>query len=212
MVIQTILFGPPGAGKSYFVNHTYLKCLGIDSNEQVVRIAFYPEYKYADFVGRLIPRTTKNNNVYYEFVAGPFLEILKDAYKSYLYNNKNHLLVIEEINRGNASAIFGDLIVLLDRNDKGISEYFVNLPALAGEWLYKELSDKWLCKGLSDSNSINESKKFEELFEINRRKKRVTRIKLPPNLHLIATMNSSDESIFFLDNAFKRRWTWRYID
>lgn len=121
---NVIFYGVPGCGKSYYVN----SLLGLneeDENKKLnakfyKRILFHPEYSYSDFVGQLVPQTDADGRIKYEFKAGPFVEILKDAYTD-PYNH--YFLIIEEINRGNAPAIFGDLFQLLDRIEGGESEY-----------------------------------------------------------------------------------------
>jgi len=84
------------------------------------RIIFHPDYTYSDFVGQILPRVNEDSSVSYEFTPGPFTNILK---KAYLNPEKEYFLIIEEINRGNAPAIFGDIFQLLDRNKDGASEY-----------------------------------------------------------------------------------------
>lgn len=120
-----IFYGVPGCGKSHKINELLNVFLYLDdqvnsSNKKYYkRILFHPEYSYSDFVGQLRP-VAKNSNITYEFVPGPFTEILCDAYKDLEHD---YFLIIEEINRGNAPAIFGDLFQLLDRDDSGKSEY-----------------------------------------------------------------------------------------
>lgn len=110
-----ILYGVPGAGKSWTIKHEYC-----DDDERMERIIFHPDYTYYDFVGQILPKIKEDSSVSYEFTPGPFTNLLK---KAYLNPGKEYFLIIEEINRGNAPAIFGDIFQLLDRNKDGASEY-----------------------------------------------------------------------------------------
>lgn len=122
---NVLLYGVPGAGKSYAVRHEYT-----GDSENVERVVFHPDYTYSDFVGQILPVIREDKSVEYAFVPGPFTRILKKA----IENTANHYwLVIEEINRGNASAIFGDMFQLLDRGDEGTSEYEITNPDIAKE-------------------------------------------------------------------------------
>ena len=115
-----IFYGVPGCGKSHRINallHLDDKVNGLEK-EYYKRILFHPEYSYSDFVGQLRPEVGDDNKITYKFTPGPFTEILCDAYKD---REHEYFLIIEEINRGNAPAIFGDLFQLLDRKD-GVSE------------------------------------------------------------------------------------------
>lgn len=110
-----ILYGVPGAGKSWTIKHEYC-----DDDERLERIIFHPDYTYSDFVGQILPKIKEDSSVSYEFTPGPFTNLLKKAYSN---PEKEYFLIIEEINRGNAPAIFGDIFQLLDRNKDGASEY-----------------------------------------------------------------------------------------
>lgn len=164
-----LLYGVPGCGKSHTIMTEY--CNDVDHMERVV---FHPDYTYSDFTGQILPKVD-NGHVEYRFVPGPFTRILKTAIDS---PNELFYLVIEEINRGNAPAIFGDIFQLLDRDKYGNSEY-----------------------GISNEN-ISKYVYGNE----------TTKIKLPGNLFLLATMNTSDQNVFTLDTAFKRRWSMRMIE
>lgn len=112
---NTILYGVPGAGKSWTIKNEYC------SDESCMeRIVFHPDYTYSDFIGQIFPRISDDGSVSYEFVAGPFTKLLR---KAYVNPDKMFYLIIEEVNRGNAPAIFGDVFQLLDRDDDGSSEY-----------------------------------------------------------------------------------------
>lgn len=118
-----LLYGVPGAGKSFTVEHEYIK-----GSDKVERVVFHPDYTYSDFVGQILPVVHEDKSVSYEFVAGPFTRILKAAWNDL---DNHYWLIIEEINRGNASAIFGDLFQLLDRKDDGTSEYEITNADIA---------------------------------------------------------------------------------
>ena len=172
-----VVYGTPGCGKSYYVEHTLLpesdypiKADG--TKERVIRTTFYQDYTNTDFVGQILP-VIDGDKVTYKFNPGPFTLALIEAIKN---TNKKVALVIEELNRGNAPSIFGDVFQLLDRKD-GISEYsIVNVNLI---------------------RYLNEVFNSQYKFEF---------IKIPTNLSIYATMNTSDQNVFTLDTAFKRRW------
>lgn len=169
---NTIYYGIPGSGKSYYIKNKLLEELQIKEYE---RVTFYPEYTYSDFIGTYKITSDKENPIKPE--AGPFTRMLIKALKD--EDNNNYALVIEELNRGNAEAIFGDIFQLLDR-ENGESEYHINNDFI------KECMQK-------------EKIKREE-------------IKIPKNLYIIATINTSDQNVFSLDTAFGRRWNYERID
>jgi len=175
---NTLLYGVPGAGKSWTIDHEYC------SDEiHMQRIVFHPDYTYSDFVGQILPNVS-DGNVSYAFTPGPFTKIMKQAYT---HPSEEYFLVIEEINRGNAPAIFGEVFQLLDRctSDtatdelpEGSSEYGINNPDIA-EVVYDNPNHP---------------------------------VRIPSNLSIIATMNTSDQNVFTLDTAFQRRWNMRMIE
>ncbi len=187
---QIIYYGVPGSGKSHKINEA-TKDLPVD---QKMRVVFHPEYTNADFVGQILPVQT-SDGIDYLFKAGPFSRILKRALKN---PDKPYYLIIEEINRGNAAAIFGDLFQLLDRNSDGWSSYSIeNMDINA---FIRSSNDKYSDKEASSSVSIGNLTFTEN-----------TSLHLPPNLSLLATMNTSDQNVFTLDNAFQRRWDMQLV-
>ena len=164
-----LLYGVPGVGKSWTVRHEYC-----DKDEYMERTVFHPDYTYSDFVGQILPKV-EDGDVRYCFEPGPFTRILKKAIES---PQEHFYLVIEEINRGNAAAIFGDVFQLLDRDETRWSDYGISNEII--------------------SNYIYDNEN--------------TKIKIPGNLSIIATMNTSDQNVFTLDTAFKRRWKMRMIE
>lgn len=187
---QIIYYGVPGSGKSHKIDEI---TKGVP-DEQKMRVVFHPEYTNADFVGQIVPRV--DDGVDYRFKAGPFSRILKRAYQNI---DKPFYLIIEEINRGNASAIFGDLFQLLDRDESGYSKYSVenldiNSYIRSKDNLYND-------KEVPSTVKVGDTEWTE-----------ITGIRLPPNLSILATMNTSDQNVFALDNAFQRRWDMELVE
>ena len=164
-----LLYGVPGCGKSYTIKTEYC-----NDEEHMERVVFHPDYSYSDFVGQILPKANEGH-IEYRFEPGPFSRILKRAIES---QEELFYLVVEEINRGNAPAIFGDIFQLLDRDDSGCSEYGVSNENIS-DYVYGNTTSK---------------------------------VKIPGNLFVLATMNTSDQNVFTLDTAFKRRWTMRMIE
>lgn len=207
---QIIFYGVPGSGKSHEIKHKLETEYEIPEQQQdvfVERTVFHPEYTNADFIGQIMPKLVQGKTDFV-FKPGPFTSILKKA----LCDSQNrYVLIIEEINRGNAAAIFGELFQLLDRIDdeskktshekelntygKGWSEYFVMNSEINN--YIRDSDDAFDGKAL-DINGIH--------FSAN------TGIRLPPNLSILATMNTSDQNVFTLDNAFQRRWDMKLIE
>ena len=187
---QTIYYGVPGSGKSHKIDEK-TKSL---PDEQRIRVVFHPEYTNADFVGQILPVQTESG-LEYPFKAGPFTRILKRALKNH---TKPYYLIIEEINRGNAAAIFGDLFQLLDRSSDGWSTYGIeNLDINA---FIRSENDRYSEKTPPITKQVGNNE-----YTVN------TSIRLPPNLSLYATMNTSDQNVFTLDNAFQRRWDMQLV-
>jgi len=227
--IQKILFGSPGTGKSYKVDNEIIpKTLDIDvekTPENVIKAVFHPEYTYGDFVGKLMPITTEQGNVKYSFYEGHFLKALAQAYKNIIKAEETNeevqhvVLVIDEINRGNSSSIFGSIFQLLDREENGYSSYHININEIIFNKLLKligvvSLKPEKVTEYRLNGNDFKTIELLQEKFNtldlefdvINQT------IKIPTNLSVIATMNTSDSSIYYMDSAFKRRWEWEFID
>lgn len=192
---QLIFYGVPGCGKSHEVDKIINAAITDrnDRERQVIRVVFHPDYTNADFVGQIMPLV--DDGIEYRFKAGPFTRILKHAYKEH---SKKFFLVIEELNRGNAAAIFGDLFQLLDREKDGFSTYSINNPDISS-FIMSE-NDYHNDKIVPNSKDVGGDKWILD-----------TAIRLPPNLSILATMNTSDQNVFTLDNAFQRRWKMEYV-
>lgn len=187
---QIIFYGVPGSGKSHRIDEITKNL----SEEQKIRVVFHPEYTNADFVGQILPCLT-SEGIEYRFKAGPFSRILKKAYQN---PDKPHYLIIEEINRGNAAAIFGDLFQLLDRDSEGWSSY--------------EIENLDINSFIRSKDSTYSDAKIESSVNVGGYTwTENTGIRLPPNLSLLATMNTSDQNVFTLDNAFQRRWDMELV-
>ena len=187
---QIIYYGVPGSGKSHRIDEE-TKDL---PDDQKMRVVFHPEYTNTDFVGQILPVQT-NGGLEFPFKAGPFARILKRALKN---PDKTYYLIIEEINRGNAAAIFGDLFQLLDRGSDGWSSYGI-----------ENLDINAFIRSEDDRCSEKNPQKTKKVGNIEFNEN--TSLRLPPNLSLLATMNTSDQNVFTLDNAFQRRWDMQLV-
>ena len=175
-----LLYGVPGSGKSWTIEHEYCS-----ESSVVDRLVFHPDYTNADFIGQILPVVDEEKQVTYEFTPGPFTTILSNAYHNPM---QKYILIIEEINRGNAPAIFGEVFQLLDRKVEmqdgddgfpvGTSEYGITHKYMA-DFIYGNPAHK---------------------------------VRIPSNLSIIGTMNTSDQNVFTLDTAFQRRWRMRLIE
>ena len=184
-----ILFGAPGTGKSYTINKESKDLLGEDNEDDYERVIFHPDYSYANFVGTYKPVPLKDSHgdeiITYTYVPGPFMRVYVQALKNSRTDNiKPFLLIIEEINRANVAAVFGDIFQLLDRDGNGVSEYPIQASEDIKAYLTKEL-------GGSPENYV--------------------KIRIPDNMFIWATMNSADQGVFLMDTAFKRRWDFTYL-
>lgn len=177
---NTLLYGVPGSGKSWTIEHEYCK-----PSTNVERLVFHPDYTYSDFIGQILPNVAEDGQVSYKFTPGPFTTILKDAYQN---PDKEYMLIIEEINRGNAPAIFGEVFQLLDRKSEN-TQYDDEFPVGTSEY------------GITNENIA------KEVYGDARHK-----VRIPSNLSIIGTMNTSDQNVFTLDTAFQRRWEMRLIE
>ena len=178
-----LLYGVPGSGKSWTIEHEYCK-----PGTKVERLVFHPDYTYADFVGQILPAVDEGGQVSYRFTPGPFTNILREAYN---HPTEKYILIIEEINRGNAPAIFGEVFQLLDR--KGDIHDIDNDGFPIGTSEY----------GITNMNIAR------EMYGEGRK---TTKVRIPSNLSIIGTMNTSDQNVFTLDTAFQRRWDMRLIE
>jgi len=201
---QRIFFGAPGTGKSFELNKEAEKYFGKNNYE---RVTFHPNYMYGNFVGAFKPfpkilrnldgtiKKDKDGNIQetitYEYIPGVLMKLLVKALKN---PNENYLLLIEEINRGNVAAVFGDVFQLLDRDGKGQSEYVIATSRELQEYLKKEFDGYNLAENVKQNLGDNYS-----------------RLYLPSNIYIWATMNSADQGVMPMDTAFRRRWEFRYL-
>ena len=207
VIRQQIFYGAPGTGKSHRIKEL-LKALNVPK-ENIFRTTFHPDSDFSTFVGAYKPTMKKQYRydgkvkakyyedddlagakkdeiiidkvIQYDFVPQTFIKAYVRAYQT----NDNVYLIIEEINRGNCAQIFGDLFQLLDRDENGVSEYTIKADADIRAYLEDVLG--------CDSEGIKDGE-----------------LCLPSNLYIYATMNTSDQSLFPIDSAFKRRWDWEY--
>ena len=197
---QIIYYGVPGCGKSNKIREQ-LKNV---PEKNKVRVVFHPEYTNAEFIGQILPKV--NGHVTYEFTPGPFTQIIKRAY---LNPNEQFYLVIEEINRGNAAAIFGETFQLLDRLKAGETDSLGNDPANAAVNTFTEGWSQYFVQNDDVNAYIRGTENSIQIgnirFDLN------TAIRLPPNLSILATMNTSDQNVFTLDNAFQRRFDMELV-
>ena len=193
-----IVHGAPGTGKSHYIED--LQDLYFD-DDKVQRVTFYPNYSYAQFVGGYKPYSGINSKgdheVYYKFVFGPFLDMYVAAQK---HPKERYLLIIEEINRANAAAVFGDVFQLLDRDINGVSEYPIRVSHEMGEELYHELHF-----------TLHDEESYSGFTPEELEQECVKTIALPHNMFIWATMNSADQGVFPIDTAFRRRWSFEYL-
>ena len=201
-----IFFGAPGTGKSYQLNKRGVRTKdnpgGIFPEDHVRRVTFYPDYTYSQFVGSYRP-FTKDGQIGYRYIAGPFLQTYLDAS---LHPYENYLIIIEELNRANPAAVFGDIFQLLDRNALGASEYAVSVPMEMSECIAEKLGELDEAAQKSIEDYFDPDLDFQDFCDMMQ-----SHIELPPNLFIWATMNSADQGVFPMDTAFKRRWDFRYM-
>lgn len=192
---QTIYYGAPGTGKSHTID-------GMVTDENSIRTTFHPDSDYSTFVGAYKPKMD-GEKIVYKFQPQAFLKAYCKAWKN---SEESIYLVIEEINRGNCAQIFGDLFQLLDRCNNGYSSYAIEPDSDITDFLMtdKEYSLKGLV--LTEDITNDNGKVIASAESVKMGKKLV----LPPNMSILCTMNTSDQSLFPMDSAFKRRWQWRY--
>ena len=218
--LQKIYYGAPGTGKSFEINK-------ITKNKEVIRTTFHPDSDYSTFVGAYKPTSIEvpvrdvtgkviiengqkvtENRIVYEFVEQAFLQAYIKAWEAYSKaaegeKAEEQYLVIEEINRGNCAQIFGDLFQLLDRNGCGFSDY----PIQADKDMKKQLGKAFSGKTIANAERINNIYGKDIVSKVLSG----DILLLPDNLYIWATMNTSDQSLFPIDSAFKRRWDWKYM-
>lgn len=207
--LQQITYGAPGTGKSHGIKKE-------TAGKSVIRTTFHPDSDYSTFVGAYKPTSVEvpvmtiigkeqipvvnanpEKKIVYEFVPQAFLKAYTGAWKN---QDEPFFLIIEEINRGNCAQIFGDLFQLLDRNDEtGLSDYPISPDEDIQKFL---LTDKKY--GFA---ALTDAQKAAIPIEVQSGELMI----LPKNLHIWATMNTSDQSLFPIDSAFKRRWDWQYM-
>lgn len=178
---NVLLYGVPGSGKSWTIEHEYCK-----KDTNVERLVFHPDYTYSDFIGQILPNVDDEGQVSYKFTPGPFTNILADAYRN---PDKEYILIIEEINRGNAPAIFGEVFQLLDRKSE-----------------IRDFDDDGYPIGTSEYGITNAN--IAKIVYGDSKHK----VRIPSNLSILGTMNTSDQNVFTLDTAFQRRWEMRLIE
>ena len=188
--LQQIYYGAPGTGKSYKINEI------TKSTKNFTRTTFHPDSDYSTFVGCYKPTMEptgtivggkEQTKISYSYVAQAFLQAYTAAWKN---TSEPYYLIIEEINRGNCAQIFGDLFQLLDRDENGMSSYGITPDKDIANYLRKEFA-----KSEIENADI----------------KNGNTMMLPSNMYILATMNTSDQSLFPIDSAFKRRWDWEYV-
>ncbi len=213
-----LIFGAPGTGKSHSIDEK-IKKLGWETNMH--RVTFYEDYSYEKFVGAYLPymgpkisqisgkindglvelNNYTEKSIEYRFVPGVFLQMIVDAWFSNNSDNaEKYVLVIEEINRANAAAVFGDFFQLLDRDKDGVSDYSITLSDDMQEWIRTYLFEK-LNSTLDQTDRLNYKSNIDNWL---------SDFKLPSNLYIWATMNSADQGVYPMDAAFKRRWSYLY--
>ena len=221
--LQQIYFGAPGTGKSHEIKDQIKK-------HKSFRITFHPDTDYSSFVGAYKPTSVEfpmlttlgekaipvkdmegnpltENKIIYTYVKQAFLNAYIEAWKERENENPQPVfLVIEEINRGNCAQIFGDIFQLLDRNDAGFSDYAIVPDTDLSRHVKKDL-EKLVIADREKINAIYEECEADMVDKVLKGEV----LLLPNNLYIWATMNTSDQSLFPIDSAFKRRWDWKYI-
>ena len=231
--MQKITYGAPGTGKS---KHTKDEVAG----HVWFRTTFHPDSDYASFVGAYKPMMKEDGvaltevsqkdaagqlvgteihdqrkGIAYDFVDQVFTKAYVEAWKQQKKTAEGAtpepvFLVIEEINRGNCAQVFGDIFQLLDRNAKGFSEYSIMPDSDLGRFIGREIAKEPVAFNTAQADMI-QSLYPDATFKVVEDVLAGKRLLLPDNLYIRATMNTSDQSLFPMDSAFKRRWDWRYV-
>lgn len=188
-----ILYGPPGSGKSYQIDEIYA------NGHAQIRVTFHPDSDYNSFVGSYKPVSDADGNIHYNFIPQAFTNAYLSAWSQ---PERAVFLIVEEINRGNCAQIFGDLFQCLDRNANDYSVYPVDADTDLANYLRKAFNEN----PVAGEEFAREAGKHKNMGPTDFHK-----IILPRNLYLYATMNTSDQSLFPMDSAFKRRWDWEYV-
>ena len=216
--LQQIFYGAPGTGKSHTIEQ-------MCSTYENYRTTFHPDTDYASFVGSYKPITVKTDvrdmaghivyengkavkesRIDYRYVMQAFLKAYVAAWREQQNDEpKPVFLIVEEINRGNCAQIFGDIFQLLDRNAAGFSDY----PIVADDDLAQELKEILGEFSIAKHDAINAL--YSGGKDVIGMVKNGECLLLPNNMYIWATMNTSDQSLFPIDSAFKRRWDWNYI-
>lgn len=187
-----IYFGAPGTGKSNAID-------SYTTDDNSVNITFHPDTDYSAFVGSYKPiQAEGTSGISYGFVAQAFLQAYTKAWET----EKDTFLIIEEINRGNCAQIFGDIFQIIERGEDGYSKYKIDVDSEIEKYLKKHYEDLISAGGDDEATASRYINYFGGSFK---------KIALPNNLFLHATMNTSDQSLFPIDSAFKRRWDWEFV-
>lgn len=181
--MQIIYYGAPGTGKSHTIDEDIVN--GV-SDDRVFRVTFYPDFTYSDFIGQLLPKvipsTTPGGA---STITYDFQKgVFTSALEKAYENTANDVyLIIEEMTRGDCAAIFGDIFQLLDREKSGVNMGYSKY------FITNEIIAKDIIPLRTSGNKV----------------------KLPPNFHILGTVNTSDQNVYVMDTAFKRRFEWEYI-
>ena len=181
--MQIIYYGAPGTGKSYTIDNDIIS--GV-SDEYVFRVTFYPDFTYSDFIGQLLPKVIPAKTPGgASTITYDFQKgvFTKALVKAYEKTANDVYLIVEEMSRGDCAAIFGDIFQLLDRERTGTNTGYSKY------FITNELIAKDIIPLRTNDNKV----------------------KLPPNFHILGTVNTSDQNVFVMDTAFKRRFEWEYV-
>ena len=203
-MFQKIILGPPGSGKSHYLSQRLIRLdlknqiTNQEKRDQVTRITCHAEMTSADFIGSYQPVSDTDGKIYYRFEPGPFTRLLHRALRNL---DEYHVLIIEELNRANAAAMFAEAFQLLDRIENNDNEdlYWSTYPTSLGAQVLDYLTKR------NQDNTTSDALTDDVLNRLN------GAVRLPPNFMIWATLNTADQSVFPLDTAFKRRWSFEYL-